>query len=224
MTRLFRFSLGFLFLFITLACVSVAYYRTAKENLLLRNELVKLKKIGGFIDIQDPENVYVLPIEPAGHSTWRFRLYLPAGQEYSLHYAPTWLVEGFPKPTGQREIVGTGEQSTLTVSVFKRPVRDRQCYGVTVAHGSGQSSQYFYREQAEPFEWISDQRGFSALDSFRGRQHELKANTAIEVLRHRAYAVEREHAGPKNRHLIPSPAPGFMVWLVPKSDTTMRDG
>lgn len=83
--RLPRFSLLSFLLFAGLICVSVSHFRVVSENHELKRKNSDLENELGYINVADPDAIYIRKLETLDELTWRFRVCLPPKNTYMLH-------------------------------------------------------------------------------------------------------------------------------------------
>jgi hypothetical protein len=85
MKRGFRFSLLALFLLMTIAALAIALIQARTRLGSLEVEVDRLRKEAGFLSISDPDKVHVIAVPRTDPMTWRWRVYLPGGQDFGIY-------------------------------------------------------------------------------------------------------------------------------------------
>jgi hypothetical protein len=116
-----RFSLLTTLFVIALVACGFTIWRQWRELVPLRVEVVSLRSQLGVLTIDDEDKVHVIQIPEPGFR-WHWRIYLPAGHDYSLHVIRYSVdQEGFPVTTQDRSFLGKGgREINIRVGVDER--------------------------------------------------------------------------------------------------------
>ena len=81
-----RVSMLNLLLFCTVFAMGVALWRNGREIVPLRAELKTLRKELGYFYVEDRSRIHFLESGVPTGTQWRWRIYLPPGNDYQLRY------------------------------------------------------------------------------------------------------------------------------------------
>ncbi|MDZ4779158.1 MAG: hypothetical protein SGJ19_02785 [Planctomycetia bacterium] len=84
-TGRFRFSLRRFFVLLTLVVLAVSHLRTSYQFYLAEQELAKLRRETGYLQVGDPAAIHVVAVPFLDFETWRWRVYVPEGTTYRLY-------------------------------------------------------------------------------------------------------------------------------------------
>jgi hypothetical protein len=134
----FQFSIRSLLLFVltvALALTSVLMYRRMSEA---ERELVKLRSLTGYFKIEDPTLFQSLALECEEPLTWKWRVFLPKGSQYSWHLNYGDLPEiGTSIGSGVSSLESMprseGVEAIVTVSLQKDPEPDKNRWGFSLS-------------------------------------------------------------------------------------------
>ena len=80
-------SLLTLLLLVTIGALAVGVWRAGESVVPLRGELLRLRRELGSLTIADPAEIHAQAIPMVALNSWRWRIYLPPGRQYSLRAA-----------------------------------------------------------------------------------------------------------------------------------------
>lgn len=77
-----RFSLWRLFVILTFVVLAASHLLTSSQLYTANQELAKLRRETGYLDVTDPTKVHVVSIPVMDQLTWRWRVFVPEGANY----------------------------------------------------------------------------------------------------------------------------------------------
>lgn len=80
-----RFSLLTVLLVMALVACGITIWQLWRELSPLRDEVRALRAESGLLTIYDTSKIHAIALTTLEDNTWRWRLYLPAGRQYSLY-------------------------------------------------------------------------------------------------------------------------------------------
>ncbi|QDU77217.1 hypothetical protein Pan97_42790 [Bremerella volcania] len=102
--RRFRFSVLTILLVTAIVGLSLAYFRSSSELLDAKAKLNDLRRTYELIDVKDNEKIYVLPMKVPATDMWQWRVYLPEGARYCIHFDYNSIPPKTPKPTTRSKL------------------------------------------------------------------------------------------------------------------------
>jgi len=83
----FRFSLRTIFIVLFVLCVALGYYLTSARMQNAEKELAVLRKEAGHLIVKDRKQFQAVAVDTDKPDTWRWRLFIPQGHQYSWNIA-----------------------------------------------------------------------------------------------------------------------------------------
>jgi hypothetical protein len=220
-----RISLLTALLLMTVVCMAIVIVQLWREVAPLRAEVRRLRSETGFLSIDDPKKAYAITVPTFEEDTWKWRIYLPPGQRYTLqmksgHFPPSygrrtreWLqtLTHHGSGTSLADNNLTGE-FTLESKLIQQDGRwllksryTKDDHGTTV-RGGGTTSIY-------PDEWLSETRlRPSRSDVTEIGQISFRPGDPI-LLVHRMKAAITESKDGWSATSPDGPADGFVLWI-----------
>jgi hypothetical protein len=95
--RRFSFSLLTLFLLTVIVALSVSHFVMMRQLRDARLEIESVRREFGYLQIHDPQRIYIAQIEGGESIGYRYRMHIPPGHRYLLHIADTEIPDtGYP--------------------------------------------------------------------------------------------------------------------------------
>ncbi|MCX7425057.1 MAG: hypothetical protein NTW96_05440, partial [Planctomycetia bacterium] len=107
-----QYSLATLLLLVTVACMAVALWVTARELWTLRAENQQYRDESGYLTISDPKRLHVIQIPTTDADTWRWRLFVPDDRRFLLHTSVGDVsLAGYTGGSGTSTAIPAGEHT-----------------------------------------------------------------------------------------------------------------
>ncbi len=219
-----RVSLLTVMLLLTIAGLGVGLWQAGREVAPLRAEVRRLRAEVGELSIDDPERIYVLPLDDDAleRHTWKWRIFLPQVQVYAVHVATMRIPEiGDVAPNCSSTI--RGGEYVLTIGLRKQ--RDGRWAVVTrwkeTKGGSPQGTFGSICGINPTSDWLDKERGVQTSGVIGAGQDSFDAGRPVELLRLRAMDFTPQYPqsdDPIYEHVGTSrpsvgPADGFLLWI-----------
>jgi hypothetical protein len=206
----FRFSLRRFFVLLTLVVLAVSHLRTSYQFYLAEQELAKLRRETGYLQIGDPAAVHVAAVPFLDFETWRWRVTYRLCKQ--VNDVPA---EGFPAaPAG--DVLSPGEwmielrieragNEKWDIRHHCRMERTLSRFGsqTVTSQGSGATL------EGEPADWLDGR--WVSMSQLAGNQRTeaFPIGQPICLLRHRA---DKSRVGTDD----PLVCRGVLLWLTPE--------
>lgn len=224
-----RFSLMNLLLLMTVAAMGVGLWRLNGELAPLRLEVEQYRNELGIIAVVDPEKVHALRLPTEGNEPRKYRVFLPEGRNYFLHYHQYLIpAEGIPRSRSGHRL----EPGEYVFSIqFKRDEDEVQ--GEPRPHGTfririeaqgnqsgGGSIHVGVSERKQ--DWIVNRETGGTAYSWHEPGRTVETSDLLDPLvlyRARAHQIVVNSRNAQGRPVswsykdLPNPCEGFMVWV-----------
>jgi hypothetical protein len=208
-----QFSLATLLLLVTIACMAVALWVTARELWTLRAENQQYRNESGYLTISDPKRLHVIQIPTTDADTWRWRVFVPDDRQFLLHTSVGDVsLAGYTGGSGTSTTIPAGEH---TVSArIARDIAGKRVLRFDFGNGGSTSTGMEGRRG----DWLDrDMRGYSTAGAGVGKTQSAEPGQPLELIRLRAMetvevkhpdgSVTKESVTPKGA------ADGFLIWI-----------
>lgn len=211
-----HFSLRALLVAIVIICAVIGYIVLGRDLYQTRKDLRTLRAETGHLSIDDRSQLHAIAVEVAEPKTWRWRIFIPKGHQYSWNIAGEEIPKDEP-PSGP-SITGMSNEpywerdNEVLVTAKLRPVSDDE-WLLSVESRIGDSKAQMYgaslKIAADKLRWMTETPGVDGrVIGARGTEtHDPRG--PIILLQQRA--CERQPDG--TYRPADHPMPGFMVWL-----------
>ncbi len=192
--------------------LSIYMLRKEKEALRISNRNMASELLAQF-EITDPSQIHWSEVELPSKMTWRFRVYVPPGEQMQFNYAIAPSTEEFPKPMRSFEeiVEGSDQLQTITVQIYKLDAKSVKID----AFKNGVFTHGCISSDVNQFSWLGQLEEFSALEK---QDHEgwpklAKPSGRVLLLRKSESDIKRMMFGGLRK--IANPPNQFMIWLEP---------
>lgn len=230
-----RVSLLTAFLLTTIVGLSLAVVLLWYEVEPLRQEVRRLRTEFGYLSIDDPTKAYGIAVPTSEENTWRWRVYLPPGNKYTLyersgHLPNAWSDRGIAWiESVKSNSVGTSSSGDSWIGELTLDVKFHENEGKWLSQttirkrdasssSTGASTTSVYQPSGD---WLSERRGRQSSSSLNDRmQKEFESHQPILLLHLQRQVIQEL---PNNGYTATSPqgdADGVMIWLEPTDAAT----
>jgi hypothetical protein len=197
-----RLSLRTALLLVAIVGLSIVVIQLWREVAPLRAEVRKLRDLTGVLTIEDPSKAYAIQVRALDDLTWKWRVWIPAGQHVLANYHWGQVPrDSFPQSDGAIQL-NEGD-NWVTISARKDP-SDGSWKGVLATEG-GRNSSPIGQDQW----WLEESHGAE----FYG----VGMSTAVWQYEHKPFLLLNYRVPPKNASGTANSAgelqPGFVIWL-----------
>jgi hypothetical protein len=212
----FRFSILHLLLVTAISGLAIALYLSQARLTEAEQETERLHRLFGELTITDPSQVHVVAVPTAEGTTWRWRIYLPAGHDFGLFsHLGNLDADGLPLKNSRHGIRIGGQSSpreareiVIDVALGKAIEGDHSCLWVS-ENGKGGTPQVIFWDAPTP-SWLSGK--FSFHERAAGAQRTLACDPATPLA---LIALDGDKAG------IPSCDDAVVIWIGPYENKTV---
>lgn len=198
-----RFSLGTLFLLVTLVALLTALWKTAREAWQLRDEVRKLRQECGYLTISEPNKMHAIRVPRLGTKRWAWRIYLPEKRAFrfncSTHRIPS---SGVDAPAISTTTMNTNSREFVLEAGLEK---NREGQWRLLVSGSGT---YF----DTTIDWMARDAGWTADGVMEGPTVSVEPGQPLVLMRARVMEVRNEN-GTVTRVPPVQPADGLMIWI-----------
>lgn len=184
-------------LLVTIAALALAVWRLSAELVPLRVENRRLRNGVGELTVEDESLLHAIKIEQPDDYTWKWRVWIPKGRAYRLHYQTSLI--------GQS---GAG-QSSATITMDD-PGEHWIEYRIRRDRDSGKWMDELATEQgtvgSSQQDWIDWPQKTSTSEGVGRRTESFP--TGVDVL-----LIRRRVSQASSSDQIENPSAGFMIWL-----------
>jgi hypothetical protein len=193
-----RFSMLTIVLLMAIVALSLALWTRHRELVPLRSEVRKLRNEVGPLSIEDESKFHAVRAPSHDEYTWRWRIWIPAGQKYRVTYVGEKIpASGLSTPRVNATLSESGEH---VVEYRIRPdVRSGVWSDLLRAGnvGVGSSQQ----------EWVSWKQKTSTTAGVGESTQNFEPGEPIVLARHRVSQTANDSGS------IEDPSAGFLIWL-----------
>lgn len=194
------FSLLTVLLVTAIVALSIVVAKLYVELKPLRAQLKQLRDEVGELSVEDESKVYAISVRTADDFTWKWRVWIPEGRQYLLHYTSESIPkQGYPRSHGTITIVRAGEM-WIEYRITRGPRSGKMTDKLSASTGSSVGSS----EQS----WV-DSRSVSTGDGVGRSTTEFEPDEVVLLNRHRVSTTVNSSS------MVEDPSQGFMVWLEP---------
>jgi hypothetical protein len=213
-----KFSLRTLLIVVALVCFAIGTYVVGTRLANAEREVRKLRNESGFLTIDDRSKVHVIALGVDEANTWRWRLFIPKGHQYSWNIA----AEKIPKNDvpEKAEIRGISNEAyweqdnEVLVTARLRQGEDknwRLSVESRIGDSKNQMSGAALQIAKEKMQWMIDGRASSTDGRVTGDRGVAVFDPKGPIILLQRRPTERQ---PDGSYLpSPNPMPGYMVWL-----------
>jgi hypothetical protein len=201
-----------LLLLVTIACMAVAMWVTARELWTLRAENQQYRDESGYLTISDPKRLHVIQVPTTDADTWRWRLFVPDDREFRLHLQVGNVPAiGYAGCSGLSSPLPAGEYTVL--ASIARDIEGTRVLRV----GLGDRGSMTAGMEGKRGDWIDREMNYSTSSSAVGKTQFIEPGEPLELIRLRAQElVEVKHPdGSVTKQAVTpkGPADGFLIWI-----------
>jgi hypothetical protein len=207
-----QFSLATLLLLVTIACIAVALWSTARELRRLRAENQQYRDESGYLTISDTKKLHVIQVPATDGNVWRWRVFVPEGRNFWLHLN-AGNVPSFGHATRGSEsdtVLPAGEY-VVSASIAK-DIAGARVLRVDFGNGRGTTTMNYGSD------WV-DRKTKGWTTSTAGGHHTQSAEPGqpLELIRLRVMEMDKEKqpdgAASKQSVAPGGPTDGFLIWI-----------
>ena len=212
-----RYSLRTLLILVAFACLAIGLYVVGTRLADAERELRALRNETGNLTINDRSKVHIIAVDVDEPNTWRWRLFIPKGHQYSWKAAaekiPRYDVPQNAEITAvSNEPYWDRDNEVLVTARLRRGEGDNWRLSVESRIGDSkhQMGGATLKIPAEKLQWNTDG---ASTDGRVAGSHGVKVfepDEPIILLQRRQF--ERQPDG--SIEPSPNPTSGFMIWLM----------
>jgi hypothetical protein len=209
------YSLRTLLIVVAALCFGIGAYLVGRRLREAERELRALRTETGRLTVDDRSKVHVITVPVDEPNTWRWRLFIPKGRQYSWNLAAERIpARGVPQAAikaGSNEPYWERDNEAL-VTARLRPEGDHWRLSVESKIGDSQwqMSGGALKIPAEKLAWNTEGASTDGQVAGSAGVQILEPSGPIILLKRRPLALLPDGTyGPS-----PDPMPGFMIWLA----------
>jgi len=205
-----RFSILTLLFITAIVALVLTVVQLYRELSPLRAEVKQLREETGQLAISDPDALQAIAVETYSDWAWKWRIWIPAGKAYSVHYIASDIPErreypratrSFDLPTEQE-----GREVVLTARIDRRPTGE---FRLALSRG-GMTSYLPVPEVASG--WLTEGPKGSSHWGVATSQQTAKLEEPFVLVGIRAFMESPTGSIPPTPE--PATTQGVLVWMV----------
>lgn len=205
-----RFSILTLLLITAIVALVLTVVQLYRDLSPLRTEVQQLREETGQLAISDPAALQAIGVETYSDWAWKWRIWIPAGKAYSVHYAASDIPPRREYPANTRSFDLPAEQEgrevVLTARIDRKPTGE---FRLAISRG-GMTSYLPVPEGASG--WLTQGPKGSSHWGVAASQQTAKLEEPFVLVGMRAFMKSPTGSIP------PTPEPdttqGILVWMV----------
>lgn len=205
-----RFSILTLLFITAIVALVLTVVQLYRELSPLRTEVKQLREETGQLHISNPDELHAIDVETYSDWAWKWRIWIPAGKAYSVHYIASDIPKRreYPKATRSFDLPTEqeGREVVLTARIDRRPTGE---FRLAISRG-GMTSYVPVPEGASG--WLTEGPKGSSHWGVTTSQQAAKRGEPFVLVGLRAFM------GSPTGSIPPTPEPnttqGVLVWMM----------
>jgi hypothetical protein len=212
-----KFSLLTLLVLVAIACALIGFYVMGTRLRKAERELQLLRSETGRLTIGDRSKVHVIRVPVDEPNTWRWRMFIPKGHQYSWNIAAEAIpADDVPQQAGSKAVSNEpywerDNEVLVTARLRREEGNDwRLVVESRIGDAQYQMSGGALKIPAEKLQWNTEGASTDGRVAGSARAQVFEPKGPIILLQRRP--LERQPDGTYGPS--PNPMPGFMIWLM----------